>query len=353
MHALKAYIAEKKDLLASHMAKYLQSKKGSLNLAIYEESLDKLIELAPQGKMLRGVLLILASEIFGKLSNTQTLNAAAGLQIACDGLLYHDDFMDNSYSRRGSRSLFAQYMDEGKKRGSRDALLYGQSLAVCIGNITFFFGMELVADGTDDPTILRKLVHKFSTELQTVGAGQMHDIEYAMTSEEPSDEHVYEIYRYKTAHYTCVLPLSMGAIIAGTHEGTVKIVEELGEKLGLIFQLKDDELDLYGDEKITGKPVGGDIKENKKTLWRNRLYAKVKASDRTFLDTCFGNPNLDHSQIKKIITLTESYGVKQEIEEQKKQLAAACNEIINNIECQQKYKDILAEFVAYNVNRVK
>lgn len=81
-----------------------------------------------------------------------------------------------------------------------------------------------------------------------------------------SEKLVYEIYHQKTAVYTVVGPLTLGAILAGASDKQLGHVNAFGVNLGIVFQIIDDHLGLYGDEKILGKPIGSDLAEGKKTI---------------------------------------------------------------------------------------
>ena len=90
-------------------------------------------------------------------------------------------------------------------------------------------------------------------------------------------------------------------------------MEELGKYLGIIFQIKDDEIGLFGEEKEIGKSVGGDIKEGKKTLYYLYLFDKALGADLKRLRKIFGNRNITRGDILFVREMIKKLGVDKEI----------------------------------------
>lgn len=352
---LTDYIQKYRALLEKNIHDFFEEKKKTtpVELTTLYDSLEHLQTNIPRGKLLRGIQILLAYEMFGGTNQNEALTAATALEITHAGVLMQDDFMDNDYTRRGVRSVFAQYLDSGKTKGTHDSLLYGQSMATCIGDISFFITYELLSSCSANPSISQSVIKLFSHEWQLVGGGQMMDVDFSSRDYEPTAAEVMTIYRYKTARYSFSLPLSIGALLAETDESTIKQLDTLGEGLGIIFQIKDDELGLFGDEKTLGKPVSSDIRENKKTLFRSMLMKKATEEEKKSLMSIYGNKNLTTDEIESVKNLIVSYGIADEIQKKVEAMSKEALEIIDEISADKVYKNLLHEFVELNLQRKK
>ena len=201
------------------------------------------------GKCVRGCLVLNTSPGAVKL--------AAAMELLHSGLLMHDDIMDRDETRRGLPSMHSAY------RGlfMRDADHYGSSMAIGAGDLCYFYAFDLISQCTNSA----ELMCAITKELIHVGTAQMNEVYYSSSNYEPSKKEIMDVYRYKTARYTFSLPLMLGCIHTG--ENYAHYVQ-YGEDVGIAFQIRDDWLNLFGDSAVTGKPVGSDIRENKKTLYR-------------------------------------------------------------------------------------
>ncbi len=222
---------------------------------------------ALSGKMIRGCLTILGYEMFTNQSSDEVVKAAAAMEIFQSALLIHDDIMDRDTIRRGDKTIFAQYQKIGEKKKMKDALHFGESMGMCTGDIGFFWAFSLLAQLAVEPTIKTNILSTVTTELTKVGVAQMQDVAFGHQKTMPNEEEILNLYRYKTARYTFSLPLMVGAIVAGQSDKTVKTLEKLGENLGIIFQLKDDQLDAQSD-----------LREGKKTLLQ--LYGEKRTQKK-------------------------------------------------------------------------
>ena len=230
----------------------------------------RLLDFALRGKMVRGGLLLLGHEMHaaggGRAAPRPVLRAAAAMEIIHSSLLIHDDIMDNDRLRRGGRTIFAQYEQAGRRARAVDPAAFGRSMGICAGDVGYFLAWEILSGLAVDAERKVELLALVSRELSYVGLAQMQDVAFSAFPRIPSRDDVLALYIYKTARYTFALPLMAGALIAGAPAAERRRLCELGERLGVIFQVRDDELGIFGSEAETGKPVGSDIREGKKTL---------------------------------------------------------------------------------------
>ncbi len=351
---LTSFIHTYRSQLASYITTSLATKKEKeQEHAFLSDAIDKLLRFVPEGKLMRGLLVLLAYEISGGIENKKAFPAAAAMEIIHSGLLIHDDIMDNDTIRRGNLTPFAQYQQEAASLLVKDPYFYGISQGICAGDTAFFLAFEELIQASDNPLALRAMFKLFSQELQLVGSAQMLDFHLGQTESNPSEKDIYHVYTYKSGRYTFSLPLKLGAILAGATPLFQDQLSTLGEKLGLIFQIKDDEMGLFGTEKAIGKPVGSDIREDKKTLIRNLLFEKATPAERTFLVSVFGNKTLTDTDIEKIRAMVKEKGILEDINQITNRVAEEAQTLIQEMNLSQEHQQVLEELLAYNLKREK
>lgn len=338
--------------LANHIEAFLNEKaQQNVPLPFFHDVINRLQTFSLKGKLLRGIAVLIAHQMYKGEINNNALNTAAAMELTQSSLLIHDDIMDNDHTRRGDATIFSQFA-ESQKKNVLNNLFYGQSMGICTGDIGFFLSFELLGK-IDNNQTSQTLVQFFSQELQYVGAAQMYDFHYGQTHEEPTEKDILNVYRYKTGRYTFSLPFILGAKLAGAISEDLNILDQFGEQLGIIFQIQDDILGVFGEEKITGKPVGSDIVENKKTLLRNILFSKVSPDHLRHLQSLFGNNNLSHQELVEIQNMCKHYGVLEQLEKLKKEYIASTQDLVKNLQISDKYNNILRELIAYTSERKK
>jgi len=345
--------------------------------AMGKDTLERLFEYTKRGKMLRGCLVSLGLELFAGSTEEQrqaALLAGAALELFQSGLLIHDDIMDRDRLRRGKPTLHAAYEDELSRAGYAEPEHYGQALAICAGDLAFFSAFELLAEVPLNAGLQRKLVSTAARELSLVGIAQMRDVangalqstsgpiasfdhrpakQNKKPGSEPDEEAILALYRHKTARYTFSLPLTLGLVIASASDVQRSQIEQLGEKLGLIFQLKDDELGLFADEKNLGKPVGTDIRENKRTLHRLFLFEKAEPELRSRLEAIFGSKKLSIEDLAIVRNSLEGLGIRRQLADKMHELAGEARHLASPFmaKATAAAKGALNWLIAYSLSR--
>ncbi|MBN1834851.1 MAG: polyprenyl synthetase family protein [Spirochaetales bacterium] len=358
------------------MLSYFQARKqeiGEYLRVLFDEKADalsrvnplgrdlcvRLFDFALRGKMIRGGLVSLGCSVaHGHACVAEqrplTTGAGAAMELFQSGLLIHDDIMDRDATRRGLKSIFSQYAELAEAAGMADSYHLGESLGVCAGDVAYFLAFEVLG-GLEVPLpICRDIVALAARELGYVGVAQMQDI-YAGASGSPVlDEEVLRLYLYKTGRYTFSLPLMVGGVLAGGEPALLETLERLGETLGVVFQIKDDEIGLFGDAAETGKPVGSDIKEGKKTLYYGYLQRRAPMKDVERMAGIFGNPQIGEAEVEYVRELTEGLGIRSEIQERANQLAESGRALIEGLapprseEC-----EVLLALLDYSLSRTR
>ena len=249
-------------------------------LDIIEKSLSELgyAELEPRalfepigytlslgGKRVRPLLCLLACRLYSDNIAT-ALPIARALEVFHNFTLLHDDLMDKSPIRRGQPTVYRKWNDN-------TAILSGDAMS-----IEAYHSLE----GIENPQLLFKVLPFFNKMAIEICKGQQYDMDFEEREHVSVAEYI-EMIRLKTA-VLLGAALRLGALAAGAYDSDAQILDEVGQALGLAFQIQDDYLDVYGDEKTFGKPIGGDIMNGKKTLMLLYTQAKLEREDRAELD---------------------------------------------------------------------
>ncbi len=336
------YIAKNRALVHSELKRILTKKKKELGTINQWPGLflPKIQEFVLGGKCLRGSLALFAYQASGKKIDAKILKVAAGMELIHAGLIIHDDIMDNDEFRHGKKSIYKQFVDELHSDGA------GRGMGICAGDIAYFLGMEIIAE-----EIGGKLLAYVNNELNKVAFAQMQDIYFGNSKKLPKENEVINLYKYKTARYTFSLPLVLGSSLAGTK--SQKLLEGLGEHFGIIFQIKDDELNLLANEKDTGKAQGADIRTGKKTLYYLHLLAGSSSLERKKLAKIFGETKSTKQDIQFVLDLLEKKKIKNKIDKLLVKEKSISEAIISKLPFSIQNKKMLLEFLEYNLNRIK
>lgn len=354
---MKEYMMLNKDIISKFLDHYLTERLKqycNVNQSMCDV-ITRIREFSLNGKMIRGCLVILGYNLFHNeinkdFSQEDLVKVAAAVEILHSSLLIHDDIMDNDDFRRGKESMHRQYFDIAKKEKMNDKDNFGTSMAISAGDIGFFLSIELLSEVND---FNKSMMAYFSKEVVGVGMAQMMDVYFTHVNKNPPESDIIEMYKHKTARYTFSMPLALGSILAGAEYEELSLIETIGEKLGIIFQIKDDELGLFGNEKILGKPIFSDIKEGKKTIYNIALMNALNDNEKKYFERIFGSHILSINNVEKIKNMFEQSGVKEKIHNLMKQYSDDAEKDINSLRVNETYKKILLELLGYSLKREK
>lgn len=205
------------------------------------------------GKRIRPMLCCLAAHLFG-VEHRSALPIAVALEVFHNFTLLHDDLMDRSSLRRGQPTVHS---------------LWGDNTAILSGDVMSIEAYKALED-IQSSELLFKVFPIFNQMAVEICQGQQYDMEFEHRGDVSVEEYM-EMIRLKTA-VLLGASLRLGALSAGASDVVASSLDAVGQRLGLAFQIQDDYLDVYGDEQTFGKPIGGDIMNEKKTLLL--LYTK-------------------------------------------------------------------------------
>jgi geranylgeranyl diphosphate synthase, type I len=310
------------------------------------DAAERLVEFTLRGKMVRGCLVHLGWSIGGGEGAGGTAGGAGGttadqaasvaaagaaMELFQSGPLVHDDIMDRDAVRRGQPSIFQQYAQMADREGHADPAHVGQAQGICAGDVACFMAFELLARVR--AAALGGVLALCARELSAVGIAQMQDVAWGASKDGVTVDEILKMYRYKTGRYSFSLPLVTGALIAGARAEVREKLEACGESLGLLFQLRDDELGLFGDEEELGKPVGSDIREGKKTILMAFIMEAAQPRERGRLERILGRPGISKEDIEFVRGLAASASVRSRVEAVTGGLAGEARAAIHALGC--------------------
>jgi geranylgeranyl diphosphate synthase type II len=270
------------------------------------------------GKRLRPFLVMMAAKaVGGKIKDVY--NAAIAVEILHNFTLIHDDIMDNADIRRGRSSLHKMF-DENT------AILAGDNLMA----ISYLY---LIKDCKQN---VNEIVNHFTQGIIEICEGQSYDKDFEFKKNVSIDQYLLMIQK-KTAALA-EMCCYIGAKIVGGTNSEVNNLAKFGRNLGMAFQLQDDLLDIFGDEKQFGKSVGGDLVEGKKTFLFIKALEKARGEDKRLLKKVITNKGIRKNQVPKYKSIYEKLGViddtKKEIRKYSK-IALKCVAKIKNPEAKE------------------
>lgn len=251
------------------------------------------------GKRIRGALLCQAYFGFGGKEKKKILKVATAIELVHLFLLIHDDIIDRGDLRHGQLSLHRMFAKKYQKKYSIDGADHlGQSMAIIVGDMLFAIANKIIVEAGFSAKEMIVVIGQLQKIVSNTIVGQSQDIaiEYKKNA---LQEEVLQMYENKTARYTFEGPLHLGAMIAGiADKKTFSALSSYALPLGTAFQIQDDILGVFGNEKKIGKSVASDIEEGKQSLLVVKAREKGTIAQRKQLGEILGKKNITKKEIE-------------------------------------------------------
>lgn len=290
--------------------------------------------LAAGGKRIRPSFVLMAYNLFHD-DVDRILPVATALETYHNYTLLHDDLMDKADMRRGRPTVH-------KKWDDNTAILSGDTMLV--------LAYEHLAKC--DTKYLKPALDLFTETALEVSEGQQFDMEFETRNDVAEVEYI-EMIRLKTS-VLLACALKTGAVVAGASDADANALYAFGEKVGLAFQLQDDLLDVYGDPKVFGKAIGGDITSNKKTFMLINAFNRADTETRAELERWTTATEFDPAE--KIAAVTEIYnrlGIDKLAEQRIKEYFEQSRQHLDELSVSDDRKAVLREYTERMMNRKK
>lgn len=298
---------------------FLETKKRiESELANYIRDIDRLYSLnrtygplfrhikefiSRKGKRIRPILFTIGYLGYAKKPAPGLYRSALSMELLHDFLLVHDDIIDKSSTRRGKPSMHAmlnKYLSAYK-----NVKFSGEDLAIVIGDVIYAMALHAFLSIKEKPQQKEMALEKFIDAAFYTGCGEFIEILYSARGiDKIKKEDIYKIYDLKTANYTFASPLAIGATLAGAPDKEVNRLFQYGLCLGRAFQIQDDILGIFSEEKEIGKSNLTDLQEAKKTILIWHAYRNASAKDKTIIKNTLTKKSVtsnDLLNIRKVI----------------------------------------------------
>lgn len=289
------------------------------------------------GKRLRPYLTVLAYQAYGGANLAAIVPAAAAQELLHLSLLIHDDIMDRDLTRHGALNVAGAYQahysarPDPEHRAASSAILAGDLILALAHHELYTSGFEAER--------LAAAARVFERAIFEVAGGQLLDMEADVAKGGPEDSLL--VARLKTASYSFVGPLHMGATLAGAPATELAKLERLGLALGIGFQLADDMLGIYGEEAVVGKPIISDMREGKPTYIIRLTLDRAEGTEQAWLKTAWGKATATQADLEKVQGIIESTGVKAEVEADMARYGEDAQRLIAGLDIPTSYRDAL------------
>ncbi len=314
------------------------SKYSKETVDLYE----KLTNFSKGGKRLRAYLVWLGYQIGGGKDISKILPIALAFEVAQDFVLIHDDIMDRSDLRRGKPTIHKIY----EKRFGKH---YGESIGIILGDIACICAFEIIASSSFNNEYKVSSQKLFADILLETAYGQALDIENEYRN---FDFDILMQFIYlNSAKYSVIGPMLMGLNVTKFTKSKVAAIESYGKAVGIGYQLFDDLLGIFGDEKMLGKSVLSDMREGKNTLIIHKAKQLVTPKDLAEINKIWGNPKSGDKELNKIRDIVRKCGALTWCEDENKRLMVVAKKEISKLTRDPKLQQILSQVADYVVSR--
>lgn len=286
------------------------------------------------GKRIRPVLMLLGYNLW-KEQVEDIMMPACGIETYHNYTLLHDDLMDNADVRRGHETVHRRW-DANK------AILSGDSMLVLA-----YQRMQQVPDAK-----LPAVLDLFTETALEIGEGQEYDMAFETRNDVTEAEYI-EMIRLKTS-VLLACALKIGAILADAPQQDADLLYRFGEQVGLAFQLQDDLLDVYGDPRVFGKAIGGDITSNKKTYMLINAVNRATAEQRAELERWIGAKQFDRQEkVSAVTRLYDEIGIRQLCEQKINYYFEQARQTLSQVNVSEERKQPLRQYMEELLHRNK
>lgn len=299
------------------------------------------------GKRIRGSLAIASYEMFGGKDKDMIIKAAAALEIFNTYILVADDIQDRSDTRRGGKTAHITLADLHKaERLKGDSEHFGEAVALNAFLIAQHTASNMILELNIDAEIKNRALKNINNCFIYTAHGQTMDL-VSEATETLDTSIVNNILEWKTAYYTFINPLQLGAILAGAKQQDMQSLEAYGIAAGKTFQITDDIIGTFGESAETGKSVLDDIKEGKRTILVVNALKNSSEADAYFLQNALGNQNITRTEFDKCKKIIEKSGALTAAKEEAK---SSAEQALKVLELNLHWSNVQAKFLKDIVN---
>jgi geranylgeranyl diphosphate synthase type I len=276
----------------------------------------------------------------GDPDDPMVVDAGVAFELLQAFALVHDDVMDGSATRRGAPAAHLEFASRHtKSRWRGEPRRFGEAVAILVGDLAHVYADQMM---TQAPIPAQDVWHELRLELNV---GQYLDV-LGTARGDLERKRAHLIARYKSGKYTIERPLHVGVALVGRLDELRAPLSAFGDPLGEAFQLRDDVLGAFGDERLTGKPVGDDLREGKPTPLLAVAAERADPAQRAVLDRV-GDRGLSAADVTAVQDVMVTTGALAEIERTIEQLLDRSLTALDRTPLTEEARTALAELGHY------
>jgi len=305
------------------------------------------------GKRLRPYMTLLTYQAFGGNKVESIVPAAVAQELLHQSMLVHDDIIDRDLIRYNAKNISGQFNDYYEQfiADVPERRHFADSAAILAGDLLISEAHVQIAQSNVEPEKVLAAQNILSEAVFHVVGGELLDTEASFRPAQDIDP--LTIAAQKTASYSFVSPLTLGAVLAGAPQQQLDILKDLGNSVGIAYQLRDDLMGVFGDEAVTGKSTQNDIKEGKRTLLIDEFYKRADHEQQESFSNIFGHPKASDDNIEVARTLLINSGAKTAIESYIANYREATIQQLSQMDITDDYRTIFADLIQVSLERDK
>ncbi|MEY2702869.1 MAG: hypothetical protein RLY43_1507 [Bacteroidota bacterium] len=322
------------EYLDDKLRNYKKFSDNKLNLEAVEYAVSLVRE---GGKRVRPYMAFLAYSTEGGFNQEEVFRAGIGLELFHAFALIHDDIIDRGLERHSKDTThihLRKFIDD-YPRGDKNHI--AESVAILAGDLIFSWSHEVVASLNN-----KNAQNIFFAMVEEVVAGQILDVSF-MLEYEVEMKDIFKKNEYKTAFYSFVNPMLIGATLSGKNIDK-NFYKELGLCLGQAFQIQDDLLDIVGDPHKTGKKRFLDVQDGQHTILTQYIFENSSDSDKNIFKALFGK-EIDEYSIQVLLKLFKETGAVEFAEKEIHTQLDKANKIVLKSDIKPMIKDVWFDFI--------
>ena len=293
----KKYIPKINNAIQSIYDKKLNSVENLFLKNYYSELKDYFLS---GGKRIRPLLCITTYNAFSKNYDDKIVLPSVGVEFLHNASLIHDDIIDKDDFRRGKPAFHYRFRNYHEKHefSKMNANDFGNSIGIIGGDSAFFIGLEAYLFNDFERELNLRAIKYYEEAFMEISNGVLIETDMVNRKNLTISDYINMI-SLKTGALI-EKSILIGATYAKAEEKYKNLLSTYGLNLGIIFQIIDDILGTFGDEKVTGKPTDGDIREGKKTCLFIEALNKLTDKDRKRLDELIETQNMREDDVEEV-----------------------------------------------------
>jgi len=305
------------------------------------------------GKRIRPALVYYGYLAAGVKKKENILEASMSIELTHVFLLIHDDIIDKDEKRHGVDTIHTRYEKISQKYfPKKNGEHFGNSMAMLVGDMAAAMGNEIIFRSNFAPKTIINALDKLQEIVYRIVPGEMKDVYLEMRGN-ATEKEILDMYEGKTSSYSFEGPLHLGAVLAGKNDPDFfKDLSEYSMSVGKAFQLRDDILGIFGDEKKIGKPIGSDVTEGKQTVLVIKALENGSKKQIAEMKRLLGKEDITLSEMDSFRRIIKETGSLEYSEKLMEKLVKKSFSSLDRIDFKSKEaEDFLRGIAAYMIER--